>query len=323
MDQHYVPEMHLKRFVGTQPPGHVWTYDAIKEEVRSSIPKETGFQRHFYSVQKEDGTMDTRIESFLSEFETRAGPVYENLLNGELPENQQKAHFSEFLALSYSRTPTMRRINGELYGRSMQSIAYAYGANPSAFDKFVEDYEKKEGKLLDKQEKEKLRQSLIDPSAYIQQVSKEKTLDAIGLADKLAPMFYNMDWTLLIPSHGFFITSDNPLLRQIHYSAYHPIYGDGGFANKTARVTFPLSPKLMLLLTWKKNSSQIINVNRNFVDQINAARSSHSERYLYAHIKHKNILKLAVKYKDTRPEFIVDGLRPEKFAEVQIPRKWS
>src|SRR4051794_35543076 len=113
---HIVPRLHLANFAGNDPRGQVWTYDAATGKSWSKIPEETAIQTHFYSVGREDGTHDPRIEEMLSEFETRAAPVYLKLLGGDIPskDTQERIHFAEFLALMYVRTPSMRRMHAEV-----------------------------------------------------------------------------------------------------------------------------------------------------------------------------------------------------------------
>jgi Protein of unknown function (DUF4238) len=78
--QHIIPRLHLQHFAGRDPPGQVWTYDAETGRQWSAIPEETCVQTHFYSAGREDGTMDTRVEEFLAQVESRAAPVYGGLL---------------------------------------------------------------------------------------------------------------------------------------------------------------------------------------------------------------------------------------------------
>ncbi|MCU0893328.1 MAG: DUF4238 domain-containing protein [Rhodospirillales bacterium] len=107
--QHFVPEMHLKHFVGTDPHGHVWTYDAKTGSVRSSTPKNTAIESYFYSFINIDGKMDTRVEQHLSDVESKASPTYEELLSEHVPlQTQGRADFANFLALMYVRTPGFR-----------------------------------------------------------------------------------------------------------------------------------------------------------------------------------------------------------------------
>lgn len=55
--------------------GQVWTYDAATDRPWSAVAEETCKQTHFYSIERDDGTMDTQIEEFLSTIESRAAPV--------------------------------------------------------------------------------------------------------------------------------------------------------------------------------------------------------------------------------------------------------
>ncbi len=320
--QHYIPRMHLKQFVGVQPKGQVWTYDAETGAVRSATPENTAVETHFYSVKAADGTMDTRIEEYLSGVESSAAPVYEALLRGELPGDPQlRVYFSEFLATMYVRTPGMRRMHAEIMSRGAQITNYAYGANVRAFDALVKRMAADGGPVIDEAQKDSVRQALLDPSNFIFEVSKESTIKALAVADKLAPIFFNMEWAVVKPRHGFFITSDNPLVREVDPKTRHPIYGDHGFLNKTAQVIFPLSPQRLLLISWKKSEPGIKIVERKFVDAITRSLAANSDRYLFSHIEHKAIKALATEFKNSRPNMTTQGLGPKKFAETRLVRR--
>ena len=116
---------------------------------------------------------------------------------------------------------------------------------------------------------------------------------ALSPSDKITPMLDKMTWSLFEAKHGYFITSDNPLVRVVDPKSHHPIYGDRGFMNKTAEVTLPLSPKVLLLLSWDESLRSIGALERDGVHQVNVIRAAHSERYLFAHINDKRIAKLA------------------------------
>ena len=101
----------------------------------SAVPEETCVQKHFYSAERDDGTIDARLEIFLSEVEGRAAPVYEGLLEGRLPRSpQSRFDFAQFLALLHTRTTAMRRMFAEITGRMTQIHNYAYAANGKAFE---------------------------------------------------------------------------------------------------------------------------------------------------------------------------------------------
>jgi hypothetical protein len=322
--QHFIPRLHLQHFAGSQPKGQLWTYDAIAAKAWSAIPAETAVQTHFYSAEKSDGTMDTRIEAFLSEMEGRAAPVYQDLLRGIIPKNSQaRVDFAQFLALMYVRTPAMRRMAAEIHGREVQIRNYAYASDDRAFEALTRRVEQEKGALIDPQVKERIYKAMCAPTGYEVIVPKEQTLHALAASDKLAPILFKMKWCLVFADHGFFITSDNPLVREVDPKTRHPIYGDHGFLNKTAEVTFPLSPRVVLLLSWNEKAREHGILERPHVDFVNRIRAAQSDRYLYAHVHHKRVEQLATEFKHSRPNMTTEGFGPRKFAPIKVSRRSS
>jgi hypothetical protein len=320
---HTIPRLHLQHFAGQNPPGQVWTYDAVVGREWSAIPEETAVQTHFYSAQKDDGTMDTRLEEFLAEIESKAAPVYEQLLAGRLPgATQGRPDFAQFLALMYTRTTAMRRMAAEIRGRGAQIHSYAYAINPEAFEALTRRVEAEKGEAMDPVLKERIRQEMLSPSGnYMMEVAQESTFVALTASDNLTPILRDMKWTLIEAQQGYFITSDNPVVRWVDPKTRHPIYGDRGFMNKTAEVTFPLSPKKLLLMSWRDSVPDHAAFPRDHVDCANATRAGHSERYLHSHIHDKRVKALAAKYKDSRPGMTTEGFGPKKFAPIQVSRR--
>jgi hypothetical protein len=320
--QHTIPRLHLQHFAGRQPAGQVWTYDAVEAEQWSAIPKETCVQTHFYSVERDDGTMDTRVEDFLAKVESCAAPVYEGLLKGILPSDPQAGFdFAQFLALIFTRTTAMRRMAAKVHGHGAQILSYAYATNPKAFEGLMRRVESDKGEPIDPAIKEQLKRKMLNPSGFVMEVSKESTLSVLGASDKLTPVLNTMKWSLITARHGYFITSDNPLVRRVDRRSWHPLYGDHGFMNNTAEVTFPISPKLLLLLSWKEDGLYYGVLERDHVHELNAVRAAHSDRYLFAHIKDQRIARLAARFKDSRPDMTTRGFGPKQFARIEVPRR--
>lgn len=262
--------------------------------------------------------MDTRIEQHLSDVESKASPAYEELLSKHVPkETQARADFANFLALMHVRTPGARRMTAELVSQSHQVRSYVCATNEHMFDSFIRGFQKDKGDLTEEQISH-IRNSMIDASGYVIQIPKEMTFNCLVASDILTPLLFDMNWCLVEPRHGFFITSDNPVVRWVD-----PHTGDGGFYNKTVKVTLPLSPQLLLRLSWQKVPRKIV-IERDHVELVNRKLAAHSERYLYAHLHDKRLKKLAAQFKDKRPGIAVatsSGLRPEKFAETQVRRR--
>jgi hypothetical protein len=142
---------------------------------------------------------------------------------------------------------------------------------------------------------------------------------SLATGDKLAQMLFDMRWSLSKAEHGFFITCDNPLVQWVDPESVHPIYGDGGFTNPRAQVTLALDPRTLLILSWDEASPERFVMTRDGVD----ARAWHAEEFLYSHVEHEDIARLAKRFKGSRPKVTTEGLGPERFAEVAMPRKWK
>jgi hypothetical protein len=318
---HFIPRLHLEHFAGNDPQGQVWTYDAQTGRVWSAIPEETAVQTHFYSAENPDGTMNTSLEEALSKVEGAAAPTYERLLQGVIPEvSQERMDFAYFIGLMYVRTPAMRRMVAEIYGRGIQIHNYAYATHPEAFETLMHEFESETGYKLDPAAKEDIKKGMIDPSGRTLMLPQEQTFTVLKSAEKLAGLFFKMNWFTMRADQGFFITSDNPVVREVDPKSRSPFYGDGGFANNTVEVTFPLSREVLFLMAWNP-APRKKSLSREAVDRANWSRSAHSDRYLYAHIQHAYVQKLAARFKDSRPNMTTHGFGPDKFAPITISRR--
>ena len=171
----------------------------------------------------------------------------------------------------------------------------------------MQRYEQELGRPIGPEEREEYRESLLDPSEFEITVPKEMTFAALGAGDQLAPLFDKVNWYLMTAAEGLIITSDNPLVREVHRGTVHPIYGDMGFLNPTAEITFPLSP----------------TKPRDLVQLANTARAAQSDQYLYASVKHPEIERLAAQFRDSRPTVKTEGIGPKKFARASVVRRRS
>jgi hypothetical protein len=144
-----------------------------------------------------------------------------------------------------------------------------------------------------------------------------------GVTESLANIFLNMHWSIVKAQHGYFVTSDNPVIKWVDRESVSPIYGDGGFANKTIEVSLALNPYKMLLLAHKYNIPRHATIGRLGVDAWNQRRAYYAEQFLYSHIEHEGLARLASRFRGSRPFLTTEGFGPEKFAKVTVPRRWE
>jgi hypothetical protein len=316
---HTVQRFHIAQFVGHDPKGHVWIYDNRTGEPRSAIPDNVSVENNFYSFERKDGTWDNVLDDWITKVEGKATPVYMKLLDGKIPPySQDKYDFAQYLALTLVRTRTARRMSGETIGQLMQVRHYAHAKNPKAFDAGVARYEKDKGETLAPEAKENIRNLLLDPSRFTMVMPKELGFGAFRALDDLTDIFLRTHWSLVDAGSGFYITSDNPLLRMIPGP---PPRRDWGFRHKTMEVTFPLSPRRMLLLTYEKPAADHWIASKETVREQNEGRALACEFELYCHLKHKHIARLSARFKDKRDNVKVFGYGPKEFAPIKMRRR--
>src|SRR5262249_40417161 len=127
------------------------------------------------------------------------------------PYSQAKADFASYLALTYTRTRTRRRVTTDVYGQMVQSTLFALASNDEWFEREMKAFGKKHGKTLSEEEKKELRELALNPAGQLKiAVSKNITFETWSVIDVLTPIFIDMHWTIIKPEHGYFVTSDNP-----------------------------------------------------------------------------------------------------------------
>lgn len=319
--QHIVPRLHLSRFAGAEPKGHVWTFSKKGAKPRSAIPEETAIERHFYSVENPDGTYDTWIEETLSKIEGVTEEPYRKLLVGEIPSASQRMDFSAFIATMYVRTRPARRMSAELQSRMFQLRNAATASHEGAFDSFVRGMEKSEGKTYTADERAKIKSFLLNPSSFEIHIPKERTLDIIAHAKSIMPYIHDMSWSVIEPERGFIITSDNPVCRVV--LGPRPSMGDGGFIHKNVEVSFPLSPKRMLLMSWHKGLPPTFRVSREFIDARNILRIQYADSEIYSHLMHANTERLVGRYAKHRLDVAGGTIPGQKLMQTKVPRRWK
>lgn len=162
---------------------------------------------------------------------------------------------------------------------------------------------------------------MIDPSSFELHIPKERTLDILGNAKPIMPLVHDMAWSVVEPERGFIISSDNPVCRVV-IGPRLPM-GDGGFLHKNVEVSFPLSPKRMLLMSWHKGLPPMFEVSREFIDGRNILRVQHAESEVYSHLMHANTRRLVDRYAKHRLSMAGGTMPGQKLMETKVPRRWK
>lgn len=316
--QHTVPKFYLEHF--TDPEGKVWSYDLMLDQVRAGIPQNTAVETNFYSVKDESGEYVDLLEKWLADVEGKAAQLYPKLLSGEIFADQERADFAVFLSSLHLRSPAMIRAGAQLMGEMVQHVYDIVLQDRKRFDDLMDKTDAKSGKTTPPEKRDEAFDFAKDKSRYVIAVDRKIGLKAMGAIDRLTKIFFQMNWMIIECRDQHLITSDNPVIRVTPHGEYHPIYGDGGFLNENVLVTVPLSPSMMLELTWADHSvSGIYQADKKRGRLYNRQRALFSERYLYASRMDAGIQALGRKHASPGVQIKTSG--PSELAPVEVRRR--
>lgn len=315
---HQITRFYLERFAGDDPEGHVWSYDMETGKAWNATSDNTAKETHLYSLTLENGQKITDLEEFIAGIESKAVTPFDKLLLGEKIIGQERADLASFFAMMFVRTNAFRRFYAEAYAGFMNVQLYATGIHDGAFRSSMEKYEAEHGPLSD-EEREAVRDGLLNPGKFKISIDREWTLQALTFHDHLVPILFEMHWSVMVAPEGrYFITSDNPFVRTM--PERHQGLMRGGFLDKHIEVTFPLSPERCLLAHWKKEQPNLGSLPREGVKAVNRLRAVYAERFLYGPHRDAGITALARKYRDVKPGMKISGFAPENFSPVTLRR---
>ena len=105
---HFISQFYLKGF--TDENGKIWMHDVRKLTSTHNHPQAIAYETDLNTVYV-PGVKPDEIEDRISKFEAIVAPIFEKTIATEtLPKGEELFRILEFVALSFARTPTMRRV---------------------------------------------------------------------------------------------------------------------------------------------------------------------------------------------------------------------
>lgn len=263
VNQHYVPQVYLKRFTIPGDTLQVHVLDKPAGRLFISNTRNIASERYFYDVPGEQPS-----ERALAELETAIDPVLGKLIgfgNGDIPEEGQALLdetesdlLSMFIALLDVRTAPFRQSIGDMRNE-IDSL------------------------LLDMASRMGIRHQSVQPAT-----ENDEREDFIAVmwqtAAEIRRIVRTMRWTLLLASEDSeFITSDHPLVKQNFSPPPLPWMGNLGWTSDGLEVFLPISSQVCLgLLNCDKNIPGVSTITDSDVRMINRLVTAFAHRFLFA-----------------------------------------
>jgi hypothetical protein len=285
---HYIPQFYLGGFTDPSSPNWVWVYQRGTSSPRKQRPRSIGFRNHYHTFTDADGHRDQEtLERLFGLIEGNAAAITRKFLDYRLPTPEDKARYSEFLALMMLRTPAFREAleygMGSLLKQANQMIARSPALWSAACDWMEQNPE-----ILQGDDPDELR-ALLQADDYEVKMSEEFSLQVIGHIAGAADLFSQMNWHLVeAPTGAEFWTSDNPVSIAVDgkYSAYV-----NALASPDCEVAFPITARMALVAMWVDRPDRCVAAPPAVVDVMNGRTVETAYREVYAATKSHEILR--------------------------------
>lgn len=212
-----------------------------------------------------------------------------------------------FLALMYGRVPKFIEIIQAIGGIHSESMMEEWGRLP--FEEYKKLFDKLDQKI-ERPTEEQLRvmhAQCANPSKFFE-IRLDKTTatgHALMMGNELMPILPKMNWQLMTAPRGtFFITCDSPLVPFLLKKNGMAQVG-GGFLNKDCEVTFPISPQVCLVLSWR-NIPRRRRPSAKMVVDINRRTAYSAGRFIYSPHECRMVRELVAEVKDIKPVDMID-----------------
>lgn len=291
---HYVPASYLQSFTpsGTRSD-YLWVHDYEDKKSFRSKPDGVGHERDLYRFRSNPDTeMDMDIEVALAKVdadgagviaeldETFGGPETEDEV-GEL-DPADMVVLLHYACIMYLRNPAFRRSLAAL-ASSQASLLMRFDslkyAGPDEFRAELKrmGIELPEGlgaaEVLSHLQSPGFRVEIDDPDWLL--------LESFSAEEEILKLLGERQWTLWVTDEerGYFVTSDRPMI--LIWDSPHP---DGilpGFAHRDTHVIFPLTKRLLLYGSHKRDGS-LLEAKRELVGINNYVMVSTCDRFVYS-----------------------------------------
>ncbi len=285
---HIVPAFYLRNFAasGTKPP-QIWQHEYEKQPLLLPV-RNVGKRRHFYSTKRTFGAEhDVTNELRLGEHETVMAPIIERVIADQGVDNltgDDLVLFATFVVHCYVRTPRQFAIADMQYKDTLIQVGNnaAKTLGDDAFRTVIAQVKAMHPDFPDISPEE-ARQWMKDvhPKREEIKLSHSAGIKGIWMNTLMQlPILMRMQWKFWVPEEGEFFTSDDPVVSTVD-SLRGTEYVKGAWHYENIRVTFPLSPKLCFVATWKEGAG-LMGLAKESVSTLNRRTAMMSETYVFS-----------------------------------------
>lgn len=231
---HFIPQFMLRGFTSDEK---LFQLDSETGQVHPVSVDTAASRRWFYRFEHENGQLDTSMEAFLEIVESHSATAMKNLLNPLLPlADSDRATLAFFFALLDVRTPFARARTKAMQEQMMKLMAGSKLADVESFlstDPPLNGEEPEEARL-------RILEEVANGTIGVPDQERRAMQMLLTTAGEIAGIVYAMDWFILTPESGDFVTSDRGLAMHDD-NLRLPWSGHAWNSSATAETYIPIS----------------------------------------------------------------------------------
>jgi hypothetical protein len=259
---HFIAESYQRNFVDAN--GRIWVLDP-DGKIYSANPEKTFKKAYFNVVKLPDGGGSLAVENALCDIEGSFATTVKKLNTGQSLIYGDKINIAQFVATMFSRTKRQRD-----HMRSQLERVIAHG---EAMESAIKANSNKRYPVIPPDDRSD-SVSLTELKDGMKDFDSEHAATILTSTIDIAPILEKMHYIILeAPEGKVFVSSDGPLClcspgRELEYGS-RAVGARAGIEDADVEVTFPISSRYAIFMTWQiQEDIQIVATPRQ-VDQIN------------------------------------------------------
>lgn len=300
---HYVPAFLLSNF--TDQDDALWVYDTKNKSSWPGCPEAAGYEKHWHTVVRKDGTRDTSsIEAIVTaRYDTPGSQAVRMIMNREKLDGVSRDSFFRFVAALMLRTPRSIRQMTDIGSAVLSESASRLAAHNQEFQSRVTERLKQAGASEDV-----IKSVLNDAAEGRTQFAPRHELTLITNlmnVDSIALGLAELKWMFCVlpDSEDDFIIGDHPVLLEDvgSESERRPL----GIMNPNIELILPLSRRMAAVANHTCQPSYG-TFQSGMSLMINRRTLCWAERFVYASQHSEKLLEEAVRFRGHGPDLIIE-----------------
>lgn len=275
---HYLPQSYLRGFGCAEV---LWVYDRSKDEIRAQKVIDTAVKRHFYSIEDDDGSKNTWVESELAKVDGLIPSIVQDLRDGAIFDDARHFDLSFICALMMNRTPDFHEGVNRVEGRLIKKFSRMMFRTDEDAARSLEEWKTEVPDAPDIDAKELF--DFFQRGEFEVTIHRNRSIEhLLRLSPEFAKTIVRLNVGILhAPDKAAFITTDRPfVITPPRDSSWIPKWAGVGLLTPGAQKFVPLASDLAVVFGDPGNNFRHTKLSRDQVKAVNALVGQMTDRFM-------------------------------------------